>query len=182
MTRVVHHHSEILVAIAKSLPFRNLYIELGIHEGVTHKRVSNLFEHSIGVDVDDRRGCCKEFFHGKTDAFFESHRVKELDGKSDLIFIDADHNSEQVSRDFTNCLELVKPVSGLIILHDTYPEDEGWLADDQCKDAWRAASHISNDSKYYEVEVVTLPVCHGLTICRKLPRGLPYLHWLEEKR
>ena len=172
------HHSEFLFLLANVLPARDIYVELGVQLGVTHQRLAPLFARAIGVDIADCRAYCREFYQRTTDDFFSKHLASLAADSVDLIFIDANHERQQVLRDFLNSLFLVKPMTGLIVIHDTYPGAESFLNPDQCDNAWMAAKDIRKHNAV--VESVTIPgVMHGLTVCRKLGNGGRHLHWKE---
>lgn len=166
-------HSDFLLSIAQFLHARELYIELGVQDGVTYNRLAPLFARAIGVDVLDRAGVCREFFHGKTDDFFTAARLKEL--RADFIFIDACHEKTQVLKDFNHSLYILKEKTGVIALHDTYPESDYWTDPARCHNAWEISAMLK---RYEHIETITLPLngIHGITLVRKpvdyKPHGL----------
>lgn len=165
------NHSELLASLAQTLPYRKIYLELGLQFGGTFDLVAPFFERALAVDVDEPHGLCQEFYRGTTNQFFE-HLPPGLENV-DLIFIDADHSAEQVFRDAVNALQIIRPLAGLVVLHDTYPANVNELSPAFCGDAWKAVSQIRQRAW---VESVTLPGLHGLTICRRLIFG-KHLHW-----
>lgn len=166
------NHSELLAALAQTLPYRKIYLELGVQAGATFGLVAPLFERALAVDIDDFSGMGREFYHCKTNEFFE-HLPPGLAEGIDLVFIDADHSAEQVFRDALNAFQIVRPLAGLVVLHDTYPANLGELSPAFCGDAWKAVAQIRQRAW---IESVTLPGLHGLTICRRLIFG-KHLHW-----
>lgn len=86
----------------------------------------------------------------------------------DIIFIDGDHNSEQVEKDIINSMRVLNP-GGFIVLHDCNPEYE-WqqLVPRQHKvwygDVWRA--FVGFRIKYPEVDAFLLDHDCGLGIIR----------------
>ena len=77
-----------------------LYLELGIMKGSNIQEVSKYCNRCIGVDIKDvplPRNY--EFYKKTTDEFFENFTESP-----NIIFIDADHNFEQVKKDFINSL------------------------------------------------------------------------------
>jgi hypothetical protein len=168
------NHTEMLAALAQTLPYRKIYLELGVQAGVTFDRIAPLFERSVGIDVDAPPEIKREFYQCSTDQFF-GHLPEGL-ADVDLIFIDADHSAEQVFRDALNALQIIRPLAGLVVLHDTYPASVEELAPEFCGDAWKAVSQLRQRAW---VESVTLPGLHGLTICRRLIFG-KHLHWWKD--
>lgn len=165
------NHGDVLRMIALTLPFREVYIELGVQFGETHSKVAPLFTRSIGVDTDERSAqYAKEFYHMETTDFF-----REVNVVADLIFIDADHRHSYSLYDFRQARYIIRPLTGLIVLHDTYPANENELQDIFCSDSWKTAVAIR---AMWDWESVTLPGMHGLTICRYVPDGR-HLHWMK---
>lgn len=89
-------------------------------------------------------------FHGSPDTFF--HRNKE---QFDIIFIDGDHEEEQVLKEINNALACVSP-GGVIVIHDCDPPDawhqreatefnegENWNGT-----VWKAALRFFNTLEY----------------------------------
>lgn len=166
------NHGDVLRMIALTLPYREVYLELGVQFGETHSKVAPLFTRSIGVDTDERSGqCVKEFYCMTTYEFFKD---VDIGTKADLVFIDADHRHIRSWQDFCCASRIIRPLTSLIVLHDTYPENENELQDVFCSDSWKTAVAIREIPNW---ESVTLPGMHGLTICRYVPDGR-HLHWM----
>jgi hypothetical protein len=84
-----------------------------------------------------------------------------------MLFIDGDHNRDQVLKDFYSIGKWVRAYTGLILLHDTWPVTRSLLDPMYCGDAWRAAAEIRREFPK-DYEIVTLPGPHaGLSIIRK---------------
>ena len=97
-----------------------------------------------------------------TDEFYEQNKNKLV---IDFLFIDADHNYEQALKDFINYSKIVKD-NGIIILHDTYPENESHLLLAKCGTAYKVARYIrQNCGRDYEI--MTIPVFPGMSLIRK---------------
>jgi len=170
------NHTEMLVSLARLLPYRKIYLELGVQTGATFEQVAPFFERAVGVDIEAPPGIPGEFYRGSTEAFFAAPPSGLID--VDLVFIDADHSAGQVFRDALNALRIVRPLAGLVVLHDTYPASAKELAAEFCGDAWKAAVQLQRQTW---IECVTLPGCHGLTICRQLING-QHLHWWPDAK
>jgi hypothetical protein len=165
-------HRDLLELLAKRLR-PTLYVELGIASCECIERVARYCDRAIGVDIkapDYVHGF--EFFRGTT-AEFAAKMLPSLDG-IELAFIDADHRHSASLQDFEWLLPHIAN-DGLIVLHDTYPENRKWLADDHCSDSYRTADAIYSRSREYGVEIVTLPTPPGLSIVRKRSRQLAWL-------
>ena len=144
------------------------YVEIGARYGYVFNSVSPYCERSIAVDlrlsgIKKRQGV--ECFQMSSQEFSE-----QWNEDIDLLFIDADHNKKAVLQDFTNLSKWVKPITGLILLHDTYPVKEDLLKSDACSNAWEAARLIHEHLMYHDFEIVTLPGPYaGLSIIRSAP-------------
>lgn len=165
------NHTDVIEIIAKGLPFHDVYVELGVQYGSTFNRVSPLFSRSIAVDKQ-KLFETSEFYEMCTDEFFD--RIDLLD-QVDLVFVDADHHHDQSTSDFVKALSIVKPLVGLVVLHDTYPDNEDQLSQSLCGDSWKTAVTIR---RFPSLEVVTLPIYYGLTICRSIPNN-GHIHWMN---
>lgn len=161
------------------------YLELGTYHGECIQAVSTRLlslypkDHWLAIGVDLARppeiepliqSNFIDFWQMSTDQFFvEGVRAYE---EFDMIFIDADHNSDAVRRDFENSLKFIKD-QGIILLHDTYPANAALTDPGYCGDAWKFADQYSD--KYEGCEFCTLPYSPGLTIVRKREKHLPWL-------
>jgi predicted O-methyltransferase YrrM len=138
-----------------------LYLELGVSKGNSMSAASKYCEKCIGVDIQDIRDFKNFEFHlTSTDEFF-----KYFDKKADIIFIDANHNFEQVKKDFENSLKCLNEF-GIIFLHDTDPYEKDLLTNDRCGDSYRIHEWIKNE--YKELNIITLPIgIAGLTMVNR---------------
>lgn len=137
------------------------YLELGISDGRTFKLLERRIPNSVGVDFRDWLGSNKvgKFFHMKTDEFFSQN-----EDTFDLIFIDADHTSQQAIKDFENSLKILNK-NGTIVIHDTDPINKNYLAIQFCNDSYKLVDFIRMNQ---DLECITLPVgVAGLTIVRR---------------
>jgi hypothetical protein len=80
----------------------------------------------------------------------------------DLIFVDADHHSEQVLKDLAG-VEKICADNAIVVLHDTYPSGPDYTVDVHCSDSYKVPGLIP-------WEHVTLPFPPGVTICRMKPK------------
>lgn len=101
--------------LIKNLGFTS-YLELGISVGECWKEIE--LENKVGIDnwvqIEDNR-----VISTTTDDFFNS--LKDI--KFDLVFIDADHEKNQVFKDFCNSYDNLSE-DGIILLHDINPIDK----------------------------------------------------------
>ncbi len=162
-----------------------IYIELGVRKGNTFRALAPFAGYSIAVDKERGRipevikaGKLKRaaFFQMKTDEFAQIWSGKPE--PIDLLFIDADHEKEQVLKDFDNFSPFLKEETGLICMHDTLPANPELLRPGKCGTAWKAAWEIRTAKKYEGFEVLTLPGNWvGLTLVRKSKKQL---YWKPE--
>ena len=89
----------------------------------------------------------------------------EIRKEIDLIFIDADHCKESVWEDFQNFYKWLKPNTGILAMHDSWPANKGQTDPTRCGDCYKA---IANVKKVKGAEVITLPFQHGVTLVRKV--------------
>lgn len=167
-----HWHSEMIEHIAAGLkPF--LYVELGISHCMTLNRASAFAEMIYCCDVNDKKDSIShkgktKFFKESTDEFFKRWE-NEIRLPIDMIFIDADHSEATVYRDATNFYNWLRPDSGIMLLHDTWPPVKDLIIPSRCGDGFKAVRKIKEklSDRDFEAEIVTLPAQYGLTIIRK---------------
>jgi Methyltransferase domain len=151
-----------LIAKIVELTGCETYLELGVYEGWNIKEISQYCNNCIGVDITDIR-VFKDFDFRlqSTDDFFKSY-----DGyPPNIIFIDADHNFEQVKKDFKNSLNCLSEY-GIIFLHDTDPTRIQLLVPEFCGDSYKTHNYIKQE--HPELNIITLPISEaGLTIVNR---------------
>lgn len=151
------HHSDFLVILG-SIYKPDTYLELGLYEGETWKKMTPFCKRKIGVDIVDRK-IEGEIYIEDTDSFF-SH-FKE---KIDFAFIDADHSFESAKKDFFNCLNLLNP-GGIIVMHDTDPDNNSLFDMGYCGDSYKIVNFLE---KIENINIHTFPISEaGLSIITK---------------
>jgi hypothetical protein len=127
--------------LVKDLNF-NSYLELGVAYGNCCWNYVEC-EEKVGVDcTNDEVGKIEEVLTITTDEYFES--IKETQKKFDIIYIDADHEKNQVRKDFFNSLKYLNK-GGMIIVHDVYPISEMWTQKHLCGNSyefWMSLSEL----------------------------------------
>jgi len=101
-------------------------------------------------------------YNGKSDDFFIDASMSPLA----LAFIDGDHTSEVVKRDFENT-ERHLVDGGFIFLHDTLPPDESWIGEAKCGTVFVLRRYLETRD---DLEVFTFPFTAfnvGLTMVRR---------------
>lgn len=177
-------HRELLVLLAKRMR-PAMYLEIGSGTGGTIHAVARHCQVSVGVDVrapspDYYNGLAWRFIESTSKAFwkgYDGYRDAESDPwpAPELVFVDADHDADAVYHDIAEALKRM-PLDGILVLHDTYPENEKWCDAKFCDDAYEAATWRYYSSLDDGIELATLPCPPGLTIIRKRPpHGLAWL-------
>lgn len=101
------------------------YLELGVGNGKNFERVK--CKDKMSVDINGNG-----MFNGTTDQFFDL-----VYRDWDVIFIDADHNYNQVLKDFRNALNVVDK---WIIIHDLVPRNQEY-----CSPNWNGDGYLLLD-------------------------------------
>lgn len=162
---MVMNHTDIITAIAKQMDVQT-YVEFGYAGGENFDEMVKLCKEAHVVDIVIRSPRQHEnaaYHTMATDAFCEN--ILPSLGTIDLAFIDADHASAQVMRDFDNLFAVLND-NGIIFMHDTYPIRFEFTRDGNCSDSYRVPKMVAE--KYgKKVEMVTIPISPGLTIFRK---------------
>lgn len=158
----------------------DVYVEIGIQDGVTFNQISPFVKEAYAVDIlpmslvkrTENVIICQSPSLEFAKQWDKSKRI-------DLLFIDADHNKNKVLADFEAWSPYVTPGTGLILLHDTYPSAPYLLKKGWCSSAWEAASLLHRSKEYGNWEIVTLPGPYsGISILRNVEQG--HLHWMKD--
>jgi hypothetical protein len=157
------------------------YLEIGVSNGGTFYNVECEIKH--GVDPHNK----DMLFPVTSDKFFET-----CDTIYDIIFIDGDHECNQVLRDIDNSINHLSP-NGIILIHDTKPHTELMQRVPQpetlCEyglwtgDVWKAIAKFRSIRNNFTVK--TLDIQLGMTILErgegtliKIPDELTYEWYL----
>ena len=171
--------AKLIYHLAKMLK-PEVYVEIGVKKGYTFNLIApciSFIKRAIAVDINDCRKYLRndpsvEFYQMSSAEFVDKLENENPDHKTfepfiDFLFIDANHRYEFVMLDFERLHHFVKPYTGLIFLHDTFPVKEELLEDGYCSNAWKAASEIHK--KYEHCEIVTIPgPWAGVSIIRRV--------------
>jgi hypothetical protein len=132
------------------------YLEVGLQYGVAWEKIE--CNHKVGVEpihahLDSR---IKKLY---SDDFFVQNSER-----FDIIFIDGDHNYEQVIKDIRNAKRFLNP-RGSIVLHDCRPLDEDHGANPFLNGTvWRAICEIRSEAGW---SFCTLDDDHGVGVLRE---------------
>lgn len=150
-------HPEVISFLAEVYKPKT-YLELGLYKGETFNIMQGRCSRTVGVDINPTP-LGGEIYMMTTDKFFEA-----FTDPVDMVFIDADHSYESVKKDFENSLNLLND-GGVIVLHDTDPEQDFLFHSGYCGDCYKIVQDIEARE---DVNVVTLPVhAEGLCIITK---------------
>lgn len=162
-----------LIAFFASFIKPQIYLEYGVAQGNVIKLLSQYAEKVIGVDIADNvvdKPANMTLYNMRT-SDFKSILIEE-NMVVDMAFIDANHNHVEVLNDFRDIYPHVIG-NGFIFLHDTYPTVPWLTSETSCSDSWMVPDMIKRD--YPDCEVLTIPVCPGLTVVRKNTVVLPWM-------
>ena len=170
---------KLIISYMNNSEKKGTFIEYGVRSGHNFNTISNLNNKgkNIGVDMKILDHLYTEFknnttiqLHQMMTDMFSENILPDL--QPDIVFIDADHNSSSVIKDFENTFKYLK-VGGYIILHDTYPCMPELLDPMGCSDCYKTPLYIKN--KYIKnknnkavLSILTLPLNPGVSIIRKL--------------
>lgn len=172
------HHSEFIESLA-AIYKPDYYLELGLYQGETIQKVAKHTK-TLAVGVDTNLVSVSDpkikIHQCTTDIFFRTSTYsREV---YDMIFIDADHRFESVQEDFQNSLYNLAE-NGIIILHDTDPENDHLFNPGYCGDCYKIVPLI--EQNYPGVNIVTLPIAEaGLSIVTR--KNSTRTHRRNEKR
>ena len=91
------------------------YLEIGVYDGRNFKSVKCRSKYGTDPNLPNSLKKADGLFNMHSDEFFES-----TEDKFDLIFIDGDHEAEQVEKDIVNAYKAINK-GGMILLHDCNP-------------------------------------------------------------
>lgn len=168
-------HEDFIVHLAQVIKPKT-YVELGLYQCSLFNKIVPIADKLIGLDISPesdkymKKSAKASFVCSTTDDFAKKLRKSPI--KIDMMFIDADHSSESVLKDFNNFFPFVSD-QGIIILHDGYPKNKSYTRPGYCGDCYLAIEKLTLQAKERGYEMVTIPVHPGVTICRKRSSHLP---------
>lgn len=160
----------------------DVYVEIGVQKADTFNQISPLVKEAHAVDINPTpRAMTYNHVHVHTMSSLKFARQWDPEKKIDLLFIDGDHEWTAVLDDFHALANYVRPTTGLILMHDTYPGTKELGVKGYCHNAWRAARRIHRDKDvYFNWEIITLPGPYaGISILRNAQR---HLHWINKQK
>lgn len=125
------------------------YLEIGVRHATCWNRVAPLAHAAEGVDID--AGVLEHVVGDQgtihilpSDDYF---RDVVADRQFEVIFLDGDHNFEQVDKDFANALKQLTP-DGTIVLHDTWPGSRDQTGEFACGTVYQLAERLEQDPRF----------------------------------
>jgi Methyltransferase domain len=151
------------------------YAELGIYEGETFNKITAKRKFAVDISESALNFIPKDESVIKILGTSEdlAQKLQKTGEKIDLLFIDANHDSEAVQADF-RLLEAHMSPSGVVCFHDTFPKDASFTSSKLCGDAYLAIPALQES--YPEWHFITLPIHPGMSIATK--KGIKPT-WLE---
>lgn len=108
------------------------FLELGTFDGVAFDSLTFSNKYTVDLTIPELLKDNPNAFEQSTDEFFETTQLKDFD----LIFIDANHNIDQVVKDYNSSVEKLTQ-GGVIVLHDCYPPSEDYCDPRLCSDSYK---------------------------------------------
>lgn len=165
-------HAAIIASVVKAYSrFRRpVYVEIGVDQGHTMRHVSPYAVESHAVDVTFEQvhgplGTNVSRWEMPSDEFFRKAQAMREVGATkmfDVVFIDGDHDGDQVTKDLWNALEVTHD-DGTVILHDTHPMEPQYLH-------WTSTAYEARMKAEADPSLATwtIPLFPGLTLVSKL--------------
>lgn len=126
------------------------YLEIGVDTNTVFNSIPVVLKNKVGVDPYQGRT-----HRMKSDDFFKKNTCK-----FDVIFIDGDHNYEQVRNDLISSLKILKD-GGIIMLHDVLPRSEMEQSVPQkidiwTGDVWKLIPELTENSPSLELYIANI--------------------------
>ena len=126
------------------------YLEIGVDKNTVFNSIPIPIVNKIGVDP----------IQGGTHRMTSHDFFKKNFDKFDVIFIDGDHNYEQVRYDLIECLKILNP-GGIIFLHDVLPRSEleqtiPQKIDIWTGDVWKLILELIENCKSLEINIANI--------------------------
>jgi hypothetical protein len=114
------------------------YLEIGVRKNRTYSRIFCPSMEGVDPNFDAT-------YRTTSDAFFDDLRARRAAGERiegwDMIFVDGNHEREQVKRDILNAVEFLRP-GGMAVCHDVNPDREYLTRPEWSFSAWQAFAEL----------------------------------------
>jgi hypothetical protein len=135
------------------------YLEIGVRQNENKLSIDHInCSEKTGVDIENRG----QKYVMSSDQFFNTISLTQ---KYDIIFVDGDHEKNQVYKDILNSLNHLNE-NGFIVCHDINPLEEFLLAPRYCNNAWEAFAKLRSERTDLEMYSLTLEA-PGVGIIRR---------------
>jgi len=155
-----------------------IYVEYGVECGRVIDAVSSHCKRAIGIGSEPYNPTKSNIEYNQCSISEFKAFLLDSDIKIDMVFINEHTTFMSVLTDFQNIFPNVIP-NGMIFLRNTYPTCPELTNDDACGDCWKLPFAIK-DMYGDQCEVLTLPICPGLTMVRKT-HNLDWETWSRSK-
>jgi|ETNvirnome_2_300_1030623.scaffolds.fasta_scaffold00079_2 hypothetical protein len=95
------------------------YLEIGVDEGNTFDKINATVKHGV-----DPYGASPSITHKMTSQMFFAMNKYFWHHQYDVIFLDGCHMAEVIIAEIMQALYILKPLTGVVVLHDTVPVNE----------------------------------------------------------
>lgn len=130
------------------------YLEIGIEFKNNWEQISCASKTGVEPNPFEDQS---NIFLGTSDQFFAQNH-----DTFDLIFIDGDHNQEQVEKDFENARKVLSR-GGSIVFHDATPHSIEYTDSKSCGTVFKALLKIRS---MYDFDMCTFSEDHGVCVIR----------------
>ena len=131
------------------------FLEIGVRDNEGKMSIDHIkCEHRDGVDI--MPGRCN--YNMTSDQFFETIPDDQM---YDIIFVDGDHEKNQVLKDVENSLKHLSP-GGTILCHDINPPEEFYLATRYCNNCWEAWAELRSTRPDLEMYALNIDLGPGI--------------------
>jgi len=128
--------------------------------GVRHFETFNSIKIDLKESLDHNPGYNATYV-GKSDDVF---KTLPKDKKWDIIFVDADHERDQVLRDIKNSLNHLNE-NGTVVCHDMCPPNKMHLRWEYCNNSWEALAKLRTTDP--NLEIFTVDTDYGVGVIRR---------------
>jgi hypothetical protein len=142
------------------------FLELGTSTGVAFSSLTFNNKYTVDLKRPDLIQRHPNSFELSTDEFFATTELTDFD----LIFIDANHDADQVLRDYNSSVSKLRE-GGVIVLHDCYPPTEEYCDPRFCSDSYKILEALARTGQ----EVTFAKEDFGVTLV-KSPKQLDWRH------
>lgn len=130
------------------------YLEVGVQYKQNWNDIK--CKHKVGVEPNNLND--PDIYHGTSNEFFKANT-----DKFDIIFIDGDHNYNQVIIDIRESLNILND-GGCIVCHDSYPLTIEMTHEYSNGTVYKAICDIRSESGF---DICTFQEDHGVCVIRK---------------